>query len=138
MSVRSQAVITWRQRTKLKAVQYLGGSCSKCGYNKCLGSLQFHHTDPSKKDFSISGKSISWDKIKTELDKCILVCSNCHGELHYGNNTVELLPDRVIPVCIGCGKELKQLHNKYCRSCYKPTTKIEWPSNKELQALLDT
>lgn len=67
------------------AVDYKGGNCSICGYANCIGSLQFHHLDPSEKDFNIShdGHTKSWDKIKTELDKCILVCANCHGELHY-------------------------------------------------------
>ena len=57
--------------------------CSICGYNKCNRSLEFHHRDPNEKDFGISSsKVLSWDKIKIELDKCDLVCSNCHGEIH--------------------------------------------------------
>lgn len=78
----SQRVIGWRQRVKVKAIEYKGGNCQLCGYNKCVRSLQFHHLDPSQKDFSISGKSISWERIKNELDKCILICANCHGEEH--------------------------------------------------------
>lgn len=56
-----------------------------CGYSKCIAALDFHHTDPSKKDFGISsgGYTRSFEKIKDELDKCILVCANCHRELHY-------------------------------------------------------
>ncbi len=48
-----------------------------CGYNKSMRSLHFHHKDPSKKDFGISRVTLKWDKIKPELDKCILLCSNC-------------------------------------------------------------
>ncbi len=77
-----KAVIDWRVRTKIKAVEYKGGKCELCGYNKCISSLTFHHKDPMKKDFTISGKSYSWDRIKNEVDKCILVCNNCHGEIH--------------------------------------------------------
>ena len=71
-----------RRRLKLKAIEYKGGACQKCGYNKCQAALQFHHLDPSKKDFQISGKYLTWDKIKPELDKTILICANCHLELH--------------------------------------------------------
>jgi transcriptional regulator with XRE-family HTH domain len=68
---------------KIKSVDYKGGECTLCGYKKCIQALDFHHTNPSEKDFTISGNyNISWDRIKNELDKCILVCSNCHREIH--------------------------------------------------------
>ena len=69
-----------------KAVSYLGEKCSLCGYDTCIDALEFHHIDPTQKDFGISYKGItrSWDKIKDELDKCVLVCSNCHKEIHAG------------------------------------------------------
>lgn len=69
---------------KAEAVAYKGGCCVKCGYNKCLASLDFHHLDPLEKDVNWK-KMRNWplDKIKKELDKCILVCRNCHGEIHY-------------------------------------------------------
>lgn len=70
---------------KQKAVEYKGGVCVMCGYDKCIQALDFHHTDPNEKDFSIAGNyNISWERIKFELDKCILVCSNCHREIHAG------------------------------------------------------
>lgn len=74
-----------RQKIKRKAVEYKGGKCEICGYNKNIWSLAFHHIDPSKKDFSISdsGNSYGWESVKKEIDKCILVCLNCHGEIHY-------------------------------------------------------
>lgn len=69
---------------KQRAVEYKGGKCVKCGYDKCLASLDFHHEDPTQKDPNWR-KMRSWkfEKIKDELDKCILVCRNCHGEIHY-------------------------------------------------------
>ena len=78
-------VTLFRKRRKEKCVEYKGGKCELCGYNKCIASLQFHHKDPSKKDFGLSqnGMPRSWDKCKNELDKCVLVCANCHFELHY-------------------------------------------------------
>jgi hypothetical protein len=72
------------KKIKLKAVEYKGGKCEICGYDKCVRSLDFHHVNSSEKDFGISsGVCKSWIKIKTELDKCILVCKNCHGEIHH-------------------------------------------------------
>ena len=77
-----QSVINWRKRTKEKLVEYKGGKCVKCGYDKCIQALSFHHIDPKEKDFTISGKSWSYERLKNEVDKCILVCSNCHIEIH--------------------------------------------------------
>lgn len=73
-----------RRGVKIKAVEYKGGKCNKCGYNKCLGAMEFHHLDPKEKDFSIGNKGYtrSWDKVKEELDKCVLLCANCHREEH--------------------------------------------------------
>ena len=73
-----------RRSHKQEAVDYKGGKCSICGYNKSLRALEFHHIDPKEKDFSISADKsyIPFKDIKDELDKCILVCSNCHAEIH--------------------------------------------------------
>ncbi len=65
------------------AVDLLGGKCKICGYQKNIGSLDFHHLDPSRKDFGIANKK-SKLKIQQEIKKCILVCKNCHGEIHAG------------------------------------------------------
>ena len=81
-------VICWRQRTKKKLVEYKGGKCKCCGYNKYIGNLTFHHLDPMKKDITISGTTISFEKLKNEVDKCELVCHNCHGEIHAGMITI--------------------------------------------------
>ncbi len=78
-------VTEFRIKRKQKCIDYKGGKCEKCGYKKCNSALEFHHLDPSKKDFGISqnGMPRSWEKVQKELDKCILICSNCHKELHY-------------------------------------------------------
>ena len=74
---------TWRKRTKELLVEYKGGECEFCGYNKCIEALEFHHIDPTKKDFGIGdGSSRKWDSLKIELDKCLILCANCHRELH--------------------------------------------------------
>lgn len=72
----------WVQR-KLKAIQYKGGCCTKCGYNKYYGALEFHHVDPLTKDVNWTKLRLkSWIKITEELDKCNLLCANCHREEH--------------------------------------------------------
>lgn len=80
---RSKSVVDWRIRSKQKLVEYKGGSCEKCGYSKCIQALEFHHLDPNEKDFTISGKSWAFEKLKKEVDKCILVCNRCHTEIHH-------------------------------------------------------
>ena len=78
------AVYKRRKKVRQMAVEYKGGRCKVCGYNRCIEALEFHHNNGSKKDFSISEKGYtrSWAKVKEELDKCILLCANCHREIH--------------------------------------------------------
>lgn len=77
-----------KRALKHKLIEYKGGKCQKCGYNKCEGALQFHHRDPKEKEFQISQVNLnettfSLNKILEEVDKCDLLCSNCHAEIHY-------------------------------------------------------
>jgi len=67
-------------------VEYKGGKCNLCGYKKSIEALELHHLDKKKKDFGISadGLTRSWEKVKKEAEKCMLVCANCHRELHAG------------------------------------------------------
>lgn len=72
-----------RQKVKAALISAYGGVCQLCGYNKCQSSLVFHHLDPTEKDFTISQwKGFDFDRIISEAKKCVLVCANCHGELH--------------------------------------------------------
>ena len=74
-----------RQRKfKKQCVEHLGGSCEHRGYDRYYGCLEFHHKDPNEKDFSIAkAKLTSFNqKVKDELDKCMLLCANCHREEH--------------------------------------------------------
>jgi len=79
---RMNAVSRRRKKIKEKAVEYKGGKCEVCGYNKCVTALTFHHKNNKIFGISASGYTRSWDKVKKELTKCILLCSNCHAELH--------------------------------------------------------
>lgn len=74
-----------RQESKSKAIWYSGNSCIRCGYDRCKGALVFHHIDPETKSFKISdGKYRKWEILQPELYKCLLLCANCHHELHDG------------------------------------------------------
>jgi hypothetical protein len=87
VSCETERVTEHGRNLKIKAVQYLGGKCSKCGYNKCMRSLNFHHKDPTQKAFSLAKKKcLKWEDTKAELDKCLLLCANCHGEIHDSNS----------------------------------------------------
>jgi len=78
-------VNTRRFELKKRAVEYKGGKCILCDYNKCLEGLSFHHRNPSEKDFNISGSHCrKWEDIRNELDKCELLCERCHIEVHAG------------------------------------------------------
>jgi len=80
------AVKKRRKIIRQKAIAYKGGQCELCGYSRCAEALEFHHLDSKRKDFGISAKGYTrgWKRVKAELDKCILICSNCHRELHAG------------------------------------------------------
>jgi hypothetical protein len=77
------------RKPKKLAVAYKGGKCSMCGYSRCIDALEFHHLDPERKDFSFSeyGRRINNGCLRKdvldELDKCILLCANCHRERHF-------------------------------------------------------
>lgn len=81
---KSLNVINWKKDKKKKLIEYKGGECENCGYNRCEQALDFHHRDPKKKDFDIGSNSYSFDKMKKEADKCALLCANCHREVHAG------------------------------------------------------
>jgi len=72
-----------RYRTKAAAIKLLGGKCKKCGWSRDQAALQLHHINPRKKDFIVGGiANKSWDSIKSEIMKCILLCANCHAVEH--------------------------------------------------------
>ena len=79
-----EAVKRRRKKVKILAIEYKGGRCEHCGYSKSIRALEFHHSDGESKDFNISSSvhNKSWSLIAKELDKCVLLCSNCHREEH--------------------------------------------------------
>jgi hypothetical protein len=90
---RSEKYARWqkkaRKERKQKLVELAGGKCVICGYDRCYKALEFHHKDgdeKSDKSFGISqnGMLARWDKLVEEVEKCVLLCANCHREVHEG------------------------------------------------------
>ena len=61
-----------------------GGRCIVCGYSRYLGALDFHHIEPSKKELGIGNSNFRLEEAIKEIEKCVLLCSNCHREYHAG------------------------------------------------------
>lgn len=137
MSIKSEHVKQWRKNMKQKVVISMGGKCQICNYTRCNDALELHHIDPNEKEFQLSkimAHPVKWEKITKEAKKCILLCSNCHKEVHKG---ITNIPDQYqhfdesllhteevrliinakehtkITYCPICDKE-KPNKNKYC------------------------
>lgn len=116
-STKNARVCEWRRKAKQTYVDYLGGKCVQCGYSRCLAALGFHHRDPSQKDFGISMLYLKWGpEVRQELDKCDLLCANCHSEVHAKlreelvakqKASVDSLrrEEPLVVVCTACGKQ---------------------------------
>ena len=143
----------WRKNTKQKLIEGFGGKCQICDYNKSNSALEFHHINPAEKDFSISnfiGNGVKpWNDFVNEVAKCILLCANCHREVHEG---LTLIPenyqrfDESLIVshkkkpedtpCIHCGN-LKDYKQKFCSHTCSTTFNSKLKLNKEdLEKLL--
>lgn len=86
-----------RQSRKLDLVLLKGSKCQRCGYDKCLEALEFHHRNPKDKKFALSREYLwktSWDKILEEVDKCDLMCANCHRETH--SKKLKSIPELIL------------------------------------------
>lgn len=130
---------------KLKAIEYKGGKCVDCGYNKSYAALEFHHRNPDEKNMDWGRlRKRSWATIKKELDKCDMICANCHRERHHDedsmNRSLDLLKsvkrikkqieDRL---CLYCEEKFSPKYRKirYCsRKCARASKEaIEWPTD---------
>lgn len=139
MTLSSDKVKAWRKSSKRRMVESMGSSCHVCGYDTCTDALAFHHLEPHEKELSfgaIRANPKSWAKIVEELRKCILVCHNCHSEIHAGviewpeiksyfnedfAEYKETLPDTFCKIC----GNLKGFKSNYCsNSCYQRDKEI--------------
>ena len=127
MSKKSEAVKKWRKENKKRIIESMGSKCQICHYDKCNEALELHHINPDKKEFSfgkITASPKAWSKMVIELRKCVLLCANCHRELH---NNLTSLPKKfkkfdenyvtykevIKSYCPVCGNEKKNF-NKAC------------------------
>jgi hypothetical protein len=122
------------QGRKKELIDLKGGKCIKCGYNKCDRALTFHHRVPSEKRFGLDITNIMRypkNEVLIELDKCDLLCSNCHTELHFEidqktlefyietskNNKPKIKRLSRTTLCQHCNKNKKCKQAKYCEQC---------------------
>lgn len=164
----SQKVAACRRKRKLDLMYIHGNKCAICGYDKTPRALQFHHINQEEKSFGLSdGNTRSWEQSVEESRKCILVCSNCHAEIHDGlidtplksSINEELLKEKndekgynITPegkivkpeketiknYCSDCGKEITW-EATYCAECYAKRRRIvDRPDREELKSLIRT
>jgi hypothetical protein len=147
-----------RQRLKERLVYIMGGKCCICGYNKCITALEFHHINPEEKDFTLGiNANIGTEKAINEIKKCVLVCSNCHREIHADliNITkqdstfstekaeeilkkIEQLKTHQILYCKKCGVEItKDSKSGLCPKCSSfEQRRVERPTRDELKDMI--
>lgn len=136
-----------------KAREIHNDECFICGYDKCSQALEFHHVLSEDKEFGLATKTTTWSKYVKEINKCVLVCANCHREIHFGmigqdklvNNYVfdcSYIKERAktIITCSECGIELSDITNNKtgkCRDCYNKTVGAKSkPTKEELSELI--
>jgi hypothetical protein len=128
MNKNSAKVVRYRIRIKQRLIEYKGGKCQICEYNKSVpGAYHFHHRNANEKSFEINGSTLGFEQLKKEVDKCDLLCANCHAEVHdldWAFQREDALVIRrnkkEIRVCMTCENEFlpKRKEQKYCcRSC---------------------
>lgn len=132
---------------KLELVKMMGGCCSRCGYDKNLSALEFHHVNPEEKTMQLDSRHLansSMEKIIEESKKCVLLCSNCHKEEHYPEMDKVILENKTLnhkslfsnkkqSVCPVCGKEFEFSRGKvFCSpECRKASKK--YPDKEEVR-----
>jgi hypothetical protein len=146
-------VTRWRYKTRDRLLDAFGNQCGVCGYNRCKRNLAFHHLDPSQKDPSV-WKTKKWDAIVSDIRGCVLLCHNCHGEVHDGLVSTATCPrfnedfadykltirhrskTRKIIQCETCGKKTNnpQFCSRKCSSV--KNRKVERPDKDHLIFIL--
>lgn len=124
------------RKSKEIFVEYKGNKCNKCGYNKCLAALTFHHLDKNEKDFDIGSICVRIDSLNNlneslikELDKCELLCTNCHRELHVDIERFEKFKEQIY-------KNRKETNKKINRELVKKLY-LEGKKQIEIANILD-
>ena len=141
-------------KRKIDAINQKGGKCEYCGYNQNISALDFHHLDPSTKSFQLDSRHFSntnLESLQEELDKCILLCANCHREEHNPDYNIDKIHNilqnsskrsfsstediKKGSVCPTCGNRFKKVSGKiYCCKECRPKNDIvkNYPSIEEI------
>lgn len=158
----SQNVINFVKRRKANLIKVFHSQCCICGFNAFQEALEFHHVDPSQKEFGITDGGAVTKALSKQLDemrKCVLVCANCHRGIHAGylevpDNPEQFFDDTIANqllqeldeikhgqkhYCQRCGKEIVTTSATYCVDCAKLISrKVDRPSREELKKLIRT
>lgn len=144
-----------RHNLKQRLLYIMGNKCCICGYDKCPSALEFHHKNPKEKEYSLGeNTNIGFEKATQEIKKCILVCANCHREIHAFNLDIsqyncfdenkflekqqELndLKTKKIIYCKNCGQVISS-KAQYCVKCsHLMQMKAIRPNREELKKLI--
>lgn len=89
MKTSYEKVKEWRKATKIKLVEGFSSKCSLCEIEDDPVIYDFHHMESKDKEFQLSSKIMSWEKIVSEAKKCVMLCSHCHRKIHFRNLTIE-------------------------------------------------
>ena len=122
-----KAVSRFRKNRKALLVKVMGSKCSLCGYYKCIGALEFHHIIPEDKSFQLSsGNCHSLEKDLQEAKKCILVCANCHREIHTSNlyEDFDLWKYQIYDKTVAFSFLNKEQKELVCSECGIPITRF--------------
>lgn len=149
---KGKKVADWHKRTKQRLVEAFDGKCGICGYSKSIRALHFHHINSEDKKFGISGRFKSWEKIISEAEKCCLLCSNCHMEVHDGVTEIpsdirrfnfdyreydSLVPCKITDECPICGKQKPRSQKSCSVECNSiKQRKTVRPSKEELEDMI--
>lgn len=153
----------YRRRRKDNLIKVCGNQCNICGYHKTNSALEFHHINAEEKLYGISSNGTCHDLEKdlAEIKKCILVCANCHREIHdklfseeelykykvYNEDIANQLREnkgqlqnKKMYFCSNCGKEITRYSKSgLCEDCYKKQSRIvERPDRDTLKHLIRT
>lgn len=163
MNINARQVSEFRRRRKENLVHVCGDKCCLCGYNRVIAGLEFHHINPEQKSYGISAGGIchNLEDDLTEVRKCVLVCSNCHREIHDGYYTEQELWQHQIFLedvanhlreikgrrldweepehCAVCGKPLsRDAKRTICQDCYIKQKHSVRPNREQLKELIRT
>lgn len=138
-------------KRKYEIIEARGGKCEICGYNKNLAALDFHHKNPDEKEFQLDMRQLSncsLEKLESELSKCIILCANCHRELHNKDLAMSNIPllledaiskksfnnkEKYGSICPVCGKHFPKMKGKiYCSKECRESTK-NYPTKLEVE-----